>query len=563
MKVFSIFIKNLKTVSRNWGYFLVLFICPIVLIGLAGMMLNSTDFRNSRIGISDEEIGLDSSSLNSVSNIIYFSSLDSCLSSLEKGKIVACIDSKKVKDGISVKVHLDNSRKAVIYYVKQSVLQNLFEGQSNALEKNTEETQLLVKIYIEYIKNAKIELGKTYSDLSEQESLLIEYRKNLTTLRQNFNNLYYNIKSIEPEITRLRSDLARESSSLQADISRFRNEKNNIISNVNYLRSFLSSRLSARDYEIVSSQLNAIVQSLNRIDSTFSTLERAYSDSSLIKALDSLPGIIKELDSIKIALDSVDRDLGNAILKVQSGKQRILQYSNYLDNAEKEIIGLSKSADFGRINVEFIENNELANRPVLLAFPLLITIIITFTSIVLSNMFILRQVNHPSYLRSIITPTKDSSFLAADYLINIFFISVQIIVLAVIGVSVLGLPPGSLLLMAVSTFLAASIFIFAGMSLGYLIKSQSVSMLISVFLVMMLIILSDFFVPSILVGQFMKFFIDLNPFVILNKSLEYSILLGKDFYYVSNLLFAMGFFSLVMLFVAYASKKISRLKAIE
>ncbi len=161
MKVFSIFIKNLKTVSRNWGYFVVLFICPLILIGLSGLMLNSTDFKNSRIGITDTESGIDSSNLNELSNLVYFSSLDECLFSLEKGRIVACIDSKKDSGGISVKVYLDNSRKAVIYYIKQSVLQSLLSGQSSALEKSSEEINSLVKVYSEYIAKAKKELDNT------------------------------------------------------------------------------------------------------------------------------------------------------------------------------------------------------------------------------------------------------------------------------------------------------------------------------------------------------------------------------------------------------------------
>ena len=51
MKIFTIFKKNLKTISRNWNYFLVLFICPIILILITGAMLNSSNLENVKIGI--------------------------------------------------------------------------------------------------------------------------------------------------------------------------------------------------------------------------------------------------------------------------------------------------------------------------------------------------------------------------------------------------------------------------------------------------------------------------------------------------------------------------------
>ena len=54
MKIYNIFIKNLKVVARNWVYFIVLFIFPFFLILTSAILLNSSDLKNIGIGIVDE-----------------------------------------------------------------------------------------------------------------------------------------------------------------------------------------------------------------------------------------------------------------------------------------------------------------------------------------------------------------------------------------------------------------------------------------------------------------------------------------------------------------------------
>ena len=59
MKIIDIFQKNLKTVARNWKYFFVLFLCPILLIIISAIVLNSNDISNLKIGVVDENDNYD------------------------------------------------------------------------------------------------------------------------------------------------------------------------------------------------------------------------------------------------------------------------------------------------------------------------------------------------------------------------------------------------------------------------------------------------------------------------------------------------------------------------
>ena len=181
-----------------------------------------------------------------------------------------------------------------------------------------------------------------------------------------------------------------------------------------------------------------------------------------------------------------------------------------------------------------------------------------FTSLVLSNMFILKEVNQPSYLREVVSPAGDMNFLVADYLINLFFVAIQTAVLFLVGVQLFSLPVSEVSVFALAIFFAASIFIFTGMTIGYLVKHQSLSTLITIFLVMILMVLSDMLAPSVFSGDIVKFFIDINPFMILKKILEDSIVLGRglrDVFLSFSRLFT---FFIVSFVIAYIAKKFSK-----
>ena len=80
---------------------------------------------------------------------------------------------------------------------------------------------------------------------------------------------------------------------------------------------------------------------------------------------------------------------------------------------------------------------------------------------------------------------------------------------------------------AISIFLVASILIFIGMGIAYLVKTSSLSMLLTIFLLMLLFILSSVLAPSILSSSIIQFFIMLNPFVLLHTLLTDALVLGR------------------------------------
>jgi len=549
MKVVSIFNKNLKSVARSWPYFVVLFLMPIVLIAVAGTVLNSVDYSNIRAGSVGSSDGLD---LQEFSQVSYYDSLSECLFDLTNSMMTVCIQSSGGDEGRFIDIYLDNSNKVVSFYARQFILANLLDLHSGALEGTSGEISSKIALYSTYISRAKGELVEAEKELEDQEKLLVQYRANLTLLRSDFDSVYYPLKEMEPEINEIQAGL----NDVNGDVSGAQGNVDSIQQNVGLLSAFLSSRLVGGDSDYASNLISNINSDLAEIDEVLNAATGV--DPRAVQIINNLSLIIVQLDSIKQTLDRLGVDLDRSIEQTRRSRERIKSFIMDLDRASSDLSGVDQKVDSSQVSFVLNDAFDLTEDPVLLTFPLLIALIITFTSLVLSNMFILKEVNQRSHLREVISPARDSNFLVADYLVNLFFITIQAVVLFLIGNLLFGLPVSEISIFVLAVFLTASIFIFVGMSIGYLIKHQSLSMLLTIFLLMILVVLSDILAPSILAGNIARFFVGLNPFMILKNILEDRLVLGRGFRDVFQSFFKLGIFFVMTSVIAYLANKFSR-----
>ncbi len=574
MKSFSIFSKNLKTVSRSLSYFFVLLICPVVLILVAGGMLNSFDTSHISVGVYDimkdncesyKEMssGTDLSYGGNAARIICYNTLDSCLQAVGSSRIGACLNVIEHDEYYQVDVYLDSSRRLVEYYSKQMILESFLETQTSFVDETAEEMEERLILYSLALVEAENDLYATHSDLKDQELLLIDRRNSLNEIRQDFDDIYYPIKDIEPDLWNMRNELEANQYIMQNSINSFQTNKANLESRINNLKIFLETRLDSGDFNYAQNELDLILYDINQIDQALENINAVENSQELIGYIDLILSVIPKLDNVKTALDQTDRDLELAIIKTVEAQQKVEEYIANLELVTVDLEDLGEKVGTKTARLNFKEYFSLTNNPVLVSFPLLVSIIIVFTSLILSNLFILRQVNRPSYFRELIAPTGDASFLLADYFINCFFIAIQAVVLFIVGVSWVGVPVGSLWAFVISIFLSASLFIFIGMTLGYLIKSQSLSMLIAIFLVMLLLIISDLLVPTPLISPAMRFFVELNPFVMLSNILKHTLVLERPMGEVSWRFIVLAFFLFFSMIAAYISKKINKNKVRE
>lgn len=567
MAMFNIFSKNLKTVSRNLSYFFVLLICPAILILVAGGMLNSFDTGHIYIGVHDtngdgcrslQEMALSTEGQNSFGKALCYSTLKTCIDNVANSKVGACLDVVEYEDHYQVEVYLDSSRRLVEYYSKQMILEQYLGTQTDFVEQTSQDMQQKIILYSGALVDTKADLQDTLNDLNEQESLLEDRRTQLTVTRNDFDSVYYPVKNMEPELRSMRNDLVINRNNLDYNLNNFKTHKDSYETRIANLKNFLSSRLESSDYSYASSELDSMLADLNQIEYLLDNFYSVEQVDRLIYQIDTILDIIPKLDRAREGLVQADQDLGDAIVKTRESRDKVNGYIGGLEYVTKDLASLNERVGAKTSRLEFKEYFSLSNNPVLVSFPLLVSIIITFTSLVLSNLFILRQVSQPSYFRELISPTRDTSFLVADYLINLFFVAVQSVVLFFVGISWIGIPAGSVFAFAFSVFLCASLFIFVGMSLGYLIKSQSLSMLLTIFLVMLFFVISDLLVPTPLISPTIRLFVDLNPFVILSNILKHIFVLQRPLNEIYWMFAILGFFLFFSIIAAYISRKINK-----
>jgi len=557
MKIFNIVIKDLKIVTRNWTYFAVLFIFPFFLILTSAVLLNSNSLKNVRVGFFNEGDNL--RSLDNLGNIRNYGSLGSCLFDLTNYRISVCIHARNVENEQQIDVYVDNTKRIIELYTKQAILEEIFQEQTNLLEETSGDIDSQLSIYSTSIEEAQMELVRAEKELDDLEIKLMGYKSNLTIARNNFNQVYFEVKSMEPQIQSTKSTILSSQISQDQSISEIRLDLNNIRTDLQVIKEFLPGELSGGALDFVNLNLDASLSSLNKIDSALSSLEQSYPDAEVLDLLNLIENLITRLDEVKNFLDALNEDLESAIQDTRNSRKRVEQFQEKLYNAQNDLSRFKNNNEDKPITLNFKKAFPVISSDlVLISFPFVVSIIITFSSLVLSNKFILNSVNKPSHLREMITPSKDVSFVISDYLVNLLFISVQVVVLILIGVFWLQISPSSIPLFLISVMIASSIFIFLGISLGYLIKSESLSVLITMFLLMFFLIFSDILVPSTLSGAFVRYMINLSPFVILNNLLRDLIIVGKQGSQLILPLFRLSVIFVSTFFIAYLSRKASK-----
>ncbi|MFZ5955439.1 MAG: hypothetical protein ACOYT4_03360 [Nanoarchaeota archaeon] len=561
MKILSIFNKNLKTISRNLNYFIVLFICPVILIIIAGAMLNSNNVNNIKIGLINQAPNYNFE-IDELNNIFYYESLNQCLYDLRQLKTSSCIyirEDENETNAYKIDIYLDNTKNIIQLYAKQFILQKVIKEQTSIIEKASDELNSKFAFYSITISDTKSKLTEMQNELDEEENLLLTYQKNLTKIRNDFNEIYVPLKNLEPDIKNLQSELSNADQNIYSNITKIKQKNQDIHSKVILLQSFLAEKLNSSNYAYSASVLNGITTDLDQINLMLDEIANIESNQAKISdTIDKLDDVIVKLDEVKDALEQMDKDLTISIEKIRAGKTKLSEFSGKLDDAKAEMKTMAEGINQNQLWVEFKDAFAIRNDPVFLIYPLLITMIITFTSLILSNMFILKQINQSSYFRDIITPANDINFILADYLVNLFFVSIQAGVLFLMGIFWFGLSAQSLYTPILAIFFACSIFIFIGMTMGYLIQSQNLSMLLTIFFLLLMLIMSDLLAPSVLAGPIVRILINSNPFTILEQILMNTIVINQNIYSVRSKFYTL----LIMFFIAflssYISKKISK-----
>lgn len=516
------------------------------------MMLNSNNPKNIRIGLVEGET---LTGVKEFGKVSLYSDLDTCKTDLFNYRISVCIkvQSERPESSKYIEVYIDNARQIIDFYVRKTVLERLFSEQAQFIDHTRNEIDSKMLTYSFFVNESLSELDKTENELKEQEALLSAYQKDLREFKEQFDQVYTTLQSIRSQISSTKQNIQEAS----LKINQMTSGLQTLRGTLQELQNSLQQTLEPAEYEQVTLRIESLFVSLTELETTSSLIENNIREEKFNEIFDRIDQLYEELTPFKIKLDQIDSDISLSLERTNGSITRIQGFKSRLQEIETDLGGVG-SADQGSLSLSFIGVRSFSDDLVRMSFPFVVSIIVIFSSLVLSNKFILNNAHQSSYLRELMTPTKGIHFVIADYLVNLFFVFIQIAVLIFFGWAWFEFSfaaiPGALL----SLFLVSSIMIFVGISIGYFIKSESISILITVFALMFSFVCSDLLVPSVLSGSVVRFLINLNPLVIINNFLFNTLLLEQN---LEENLFLIG--RLVVMFIssfliAVISKKVSK-----
>lgn len=560
VKLFSIVVKNVKIVSRSWMYVALLVLLPTILVLGASAMLDSVKVKNVRIGIVESPEAYRVREIMPQGNFRTYKNFDKCFSDLEAHNIPVCIYPRRELKETVIDIYFDNSKLLVSQYAKQYISKNVLEEQLVIFELTLEEVFSQMNLLAQDVEFARDELEAAYEELVAQEGRIIAYQQNFSDIEDEFNVVYEDVKYYQPLIEENINALKEVKQFLGDNLTEFNRRNEELRLQIELLKPLLEASLPPDQYAEIEQRLDSMLGSLDIIERDLEELDNRlyYQDPDLM--LQDFNDAVATLDETKILLEQINVEIASSMELIERNKQKAQDILDKIEDNKEAIeelrANLRSTSDFKIVLNDAYEIRESTSY---LFFPFLFVLIIAFTSIILSNMFVVEQTHRPGYRREMTTPTSDTTFLLGDFIVSLSIVLLQVGILFVIGEFVFNLSIFSnFLYLAMVSVIMSSIFVFIGMSIGYIVRSRHISTLISTFTLLFFIIFSDLLIPRQLASPFIRNLTSVNPFVMSNTLLFDTMIFSKVAEYASLYVTVMIFFLMFAFFFTYVSKKIGK-----
>jgi len=507
--------KNLKLIFRNWSSLLLIVLAPFLLILLAGYSFSGEQLHDIKIGVhaqEDLDLGDLAKSVSGFGEVFRYESADRCIRDMIDEKVHICLD---IKGSLSVKGGEIPSGEVVFYYdnTRKRISLLLMSEIKDYFGLTAEQISLIsTQEIISSMQNLLVFINERIGDVdsvrNESEKIMsdLEIRKQrLIVLRDDFEPRYLVVKSVQADFNSNKRALDNQSESLLESLEGLRDiiaEIDQNISNTTGLD------LALLDLE---SQIAGLESSAN------TTVEQANNIS------DSLNLAVAELDEIDLILNQEINMTAEYIILINNSVQRI---DNISSEAKSKMSGLSEinPSLAGRIAKPITQSFKALVgevKDIQLAFPILLSTVIIFISMIFSNIITSLEINNKAYTRNILAPVNDITYTAGLAVTNFLVVSFQVAVLLAVAQLNFGIEVTSHLgeIIPISVVLIL-IFVFIGMVLAYMSKTIQTSILSSTFLALAFFLFSDALNALEAMPQLASKIAVFNPVVIVNSMLR-------------------------------------------
>lgn len=510
--------KNLKLLIRSKASSLVIILGPLLLVFLAGIAFDNAGSYALKIGVYapkyTESVELIYDELSEQFTVFEYYSEEDCAYAIKSNKVHACVlfshNFTIGNAGINeITFVTDYSRVNIVGTIMSVVGERVSEGIGDISED-------LTKVLLEAIEF-------TNDRLAKQRAVLVD----LTTENQ----------IISESAKGLSADLSDIDMSFQAS-------------------DFATSNITSAKKKIqhwVTNAFSLAEKSLQKASGFISDADRAAGNNSIQDSLESSVDKIAVLkdnlatskDLAKTNFEDFDKQLTTLINDLSSTKKRFEDADASRQLSVRVIDAVIALLDKSLINVLEVQHtlNEIDNklsaiqvtdasavaqpiitkiRPVVAEasylnylFPSLIILIIMFTALILSPTLVLLDRHSPAFFRSVMSPVNYGMFFIATALTSFIVIGAQLLIILAIAAVVFSAEVLSGLLLALLVLIfVCMMFIFLGMLLGYVLKSEETAVLGGISLGAILLFLSGLIIPVESMPELIQVIANLSPFVI-------------------------------------------------
>ncbi|MDP3990068.1 MAG: ABC transporter permease [archaeon] len=532
--------KNLQILIRSKSSALIVIFAPLLLILILGLSYDTSNNFSLTIGVHATSFSDD---VNSFVSLLeeegftiekYEDSVDPCRKDIIGGKVNTCI---VLPESLQVE---GNQPKEVIFYIDPSRINLVWIIQESVGEKFNLKAQ---EISQDLSQNLLLTLQDTRNTINSNMNTIGIIKEKSSSASSSASSLKSSLDSVDLIVP----DTTYNITSVATARTGVTNAQGNIDQALDALS---DSNISGSEKQTISKALNDADDELGDLAIIFASNGNASLEIMINTMNTELQNVKASLGTAAAAIDATRTDMSTVATSLQEINVNIDNIGTSLSTITTQLDS-QKVTDASTISKPLttrIENVVEEGTFLNFLFPALLVLAVMFGSLLLGTTLVMIEKNSPAFIRNYFLPVSKISFISAIYLTNVFLSLIQIVVILGIALLFLDTLLTSIPAVALVLFLAATIFIFLGMIIGYLFASEETAILASISLGSLLLSLSGVLLPLEGLSPILRQITVYNPFVIAEKLIRQFFIFGSSFSSVwQDLLLLVGY--AIILFV--------------
>lgn len=570
-KLFFIVQKNLRSVFRNWTTFLLLVLGPLTLILIVGYAFSGTDLHDISIGVHAAKRAQIQGVVDSLASenvaVVYFPTIDRCVGAMNRSLVTICADfSADFGNGTgSITFYYDTTRYNLVKYILEYLKDKISITSEQISLEASQQIFSDIDQFVLDMQQGQEQIHQMQQSALSMRDDLVQAHDDILTAQAQFVPRYMKIKDAQARLNATTLSLGREYAAstnistvvsdlhgLDGLLSRLNTSLTSAETSIAFASSFYNVSFNTTPFDTAEEEL---AQSKIQIRDTILYLNTTRDLQNLTlqqtyDALHQLDLIVGYLDDMNTSLSTTEQAIGQHITAIDTGVENMDALSASFDVYIGKFSGLNES-DAERflhpITASFVAVPEgVGTNKTALVFPIILVFMLSFISILLSNMLVLNETHSPAYFRNFLVPANNLLFILGLFITNIILISLQLVFFFLVAAFSFGVNfflnvPVFLL----AVFLGIVLYVLLGMFFGYLVRDRQTSLLLGLFSALIMFFFSDVVFPLETMPSAASFVAQFNPLVVVEGIFRHTLFYGQS---VSLQLFGFGVVCLYIVF---------------